>query len=644
MTPGKVTFADRYTLLSKVGSGGMAEVYRARDDLLGREVAVKVLSERFSTDGSFIQRFRREAQSAANLSHPNIVSLYDFGSDKGTYYIVMELIEGHSLDELIKREGPLQPERAAEIVADVASALDRAHTANVVHRDIKPSNIMITKRGQIKVTDFGIARAMTSVDGEQTMTQAGMVIGTASYLSPEQAQGQPVDARSDVYSLGCVLFEALTAQPPFTGDTPLSIAYKHVREHPPAPSELNPDVPEGLDAITLKALAKNPDNRYTSAEEMREDLTRFLDGAEVHATPLLGATTQIAPVDEGTRVIRRTERDLDEPTRGGGWYILAALGILVLFAVLAWLFLSGALGGEEVEVPKLVGKTEDRARAALDDLNLDVEVVRAANEAPVDEVVDQDPKAGEMISEGDTVILTISSGPERVTVPDVVGFPLDEAKATLKREGLKAGPITREASEDVEEGEVIRQFPSADSEVTTGTKIELVVSSGPQLTVPSVIGLTQEEAEATLADSGLESTVITAVSDEEAGEVIAQDPDAGSPVEEGDVVTITVSEGPQEQPMPDVRGMEADEAQAILENEYGLVVTQTEGACAEPPGYVCDQDPPPDEPVAEGDSATLFVQPGDALIDPKGDPGGVGVAILFGGAGAIARMLRRRRP
>ncbi len=335
--------------------------------MLGRDVAVKVLNEKLSSDRSFVERFRREAQAAAGLSHPNIVSLYDYGSDGGANFIVMEMIDGRGLEAIIAGEGPLLPERAAEIASDVARALERAHTTGLVHRDIKPSNIMITSYGQTKVTDFGIARAIG--DGDQTMTQTGMVIGTASYLSPEQAQGNPVDARSDVYALGCVLFEMLTGAPPFTGDTPLSIAYKHVREEPRKPSTINPDVPDALDAITMKSLAKNPDNRYQTAREMREDLQRFVAGEQVHATPLLAGTTTVAPPATGTQVIRREEEWIDdEPEKKrAGVYVAVALLILGVFALLAYLLANNLLGEDEpavtkVRVPDVVDKDQDEAR------------------------------------------------------------------------------------------------------------------------------------------------------------------------------------------------------------------------------------------------------------------------------------------
>ncbi|HEX2295501.1 MAG TPA: Stk1 family PASTA domain-containing Ser/Thr kinase, partial [Actinomycetota bacterium] len=379
------TYGGRYAVLEPVGSGGMAEVYRARDELLGRDVAVKVLSDRLSRDRSFVERFRREAQSAANLNHPNVVSLYDYGADDGAYYIVMEYIEGKSLGDIVGESGALLPERAAEIASDVAAALERAHSSGLVHRDIKPTNIMITSSGQTKVTDFGIARALGQSTEQTQMTQTGMVIGTAAYLSPEQAQGNPVDARSDVYSLGCVLYEMLTGRPPFTGDAPLAIAYKHVREDAVPPSTVNPDVPRELDAVTLKALAKNPDNRYASAHEMREDLQRFLGGQKVHATPLMATQTAVAtPVSSGTQVIERSETEYEPPPepRRGGWYVLAALLILALFGLGAWLLANNFLGGEEVNVPNVVGLSEEDAVDRLENRGFEVDVEERPSQKP----------------------------------------------------------------------------------------------------------------------------------------------------------------------------------------------------------------------------------------------------------------------
>ena len=626
------TYGGRYAVIERVGVGGMAEVYRARDELLGREVAVKVLSERLSTDRSFVERFRREAQAAANLSHPNIVSLYDYGSDNGDYYIVMEFIDGRGLDEIIRAEGPLMPERAGEIAADVARALERAHGQGLVHRDVKPNNIMITSYGQTKVTDFGIVRALGG-DSEATMTQTGMVIGTAAYLSPEQAQGAPVDARSDVYSLGCVLYESLTGQPPFTGDTPLSIAYKHVREHAEPPSSVNPDVPESLDAITMKALAKNPANRYSSAKEMREDLERFAAGQKVSATPLLAGTTAVAPAAGGTQVLSREElayEDEEEPERKrAAAYVIAALVILGLFALLAWLVASNMFG-EQVRVPKVIGLEEDEAVDKLAERGFEAEVETRPSKKDEGIVVDQDPTQGEEADEGSTVTIFVSSGPRQVEIPDLTGMTREEAKDELEAEGLELGEVTPEVNEDVEEGTVFDQDPGPGEEADTGAEVAITISAPPEnVIVPTVIGQTQDSAENEITAAGLGVDVTTAPSDQAAGIVIAQDPEGGAELPPGDVVTITVSEGPEEREMPDVRGQDANEAQAFLESDYGLVVEQVEQPCADaiPPGAVCEQDPAPGEPVSEGDSSTLFVQPGDAALPVDGFLAALGLAL-----------------
>ena len=613
MTADGRTYGGRYAIIERVGTGGMAEVYRARDELLGREVAVKVLSERFSRDRSFVERFRREAQAAANLNHPNIVSLFDYGSDDGTYFIVMEFIDGSSLSDIVHREGALMPERAAEIASDVAKALERAHAQGLVHRDIKSGNIMITRTGQTKVTDFGIARAVGR-DGEQTMTQTGMVIGTAAYLSPEQAQGNPVDGRSDVYSLGVVLFEMLTGRTPFSGDSALSIAYKHVREDARPPSELNRDVSPQLDAITLKALAKNPDNRYSTAAEMSEDLQRFMHGQKVQATPLLGDRTAVMGRGTGTQVLPPTEVGPPEaPPRRAGWYVVIAILALALIGLLVWLLADNLFGGAEVRVPDVVGMTERQARNELDAVGLRTEVEDRRSRRPVGEVLEQDPEADSVAREGDTVTITVSGGPRQVDVPPLVGQTQEEAESILEDARLQLGEVTEEPSDEVEEGLVIRQSPEAGQQVDARSSVDIVVSAGPEsVTVPPVVGLSEEDARAALDAAGLEVDVIRDSADEPAGEVIAQDPSAGTEVASGDTVTITVSEGPEGEPMPNVVGQDAEDAEDLLEDEFGLNVNreaETE-PCAQPPGTVCRQDPDPGTPVSEGDTVTILVQGG----------------------------------
>jgi len=628
------TYGGRYEVIERVGVGGMAEVYRARDELLGREVAVKVLSERLSTDRSFVERFRREAQAAANLNHPNIVSLYDYGSDDATNFIVMEYIDGRSLAEVIAQEAPLLPERAAEIASDVAKALERAHNAGLVHRDIKPNNIMMTSTGQTKVTDFGIVRALGG-DTEQQMTQTGMVIGTAAYLSPEQAQGNPVDARSDVYSLGCVLYEMLTGTPPFSGDTPLAVAYKHVREAPEVPSSLNPDVPGDLDAVVMKALAKHPDNRYASATEMGEDLARFASGETVHATPLLGETMVATAAGGGTQVIRRTDvfagDDAEEEARRSraGWYVVIALLILGLFGLLAYFIANNMLGGEMIRVPDVVGMTEEEAVETLEAQGFDVETRNRPSDEPEGEVIKQDPKANKRLEEGETVTIVVSSGVEQVEVPDVEGMKLREARAAIKDTGLVVGEITPIETETADPNTVLDQDPAAGSEVDVDTEVELEVASSPVVLVPDVINQTEESAIAELERAGLEAEVNTAPSDTDEGLVIQQEPAPGTEVEPGAVVVILVSEGPEAQEMPNVIGQDANDAEAQLEGEpYQLNVTIEETLCEEavPPGEVCDQEPAPGTPVEPGDAAVLYVQEGTASV---GSPFAL-LAILFG--------------
>ncbi|MBA3304006.1 MAG: Stk1 family PASTA domain-containing Ser/Thr kinase, partial [Acidimicrobiia bacterium] len=564
--PDQKIFSGRYELDRHIARGGMADVYLARDALLDRPVALKVLFSQFATDPTFVQRFRREAQAAANLNHPNIVSVYDWGEEAGTYFIVMEYVEGRSLAQIIRDEGPLHPDRAADVTADTAAALGFAHRNGVVHRDVKPGNILINPSGTVKVADFGIARA---VSASENLTQTGTVMGTATYFSPEQARGETVDARTDVYSLGVVLYEMLTGRPPFSGDNPVSVAYKHVQETPRAPRQLNPDIPVALEAVTLKAMAKDPDARYATAEELRADLRRFRSSQPVTAPTVaavtaqppteatqavgssLGATTAV-PVDRGTRVVRQVEDtyprdDAPRERRSSAGFTLALLSLLGVLAVLLFLFSrSLGLGGggttEDVEVPSVISLPAAEASRLLDERGLDAEITEEPNEqVPAGVVFAQDPAAGVNVREGATVQLRVSAGAPPVTVPSVVGLNLADAVSELEGRGLVVDVRPTE-SEDRPEGEVLSQEPDAGEEVESGSTVVLEASSGPPLVpVPDVVGLTSNQAGVELGRAGFEVSFQEEASTEPQGQVLRTDPPADTELATGEEVRVFTS-------------------------------------------------------------------------------------------------------
>ncbi|MDP8956978.1 MAG: Stk1 family PASTA domain-containing Ser/Thr kinase, partial [Actinomycetota bacterium] len=432
--------ADRYEISSPLGHGGMAEVYLGTDRVLGRQVAIKVLGGHFADDESFVARFRREAQSAAALNHPNVVSVFDTGSDNGTHFIVMEYIQGRTLADVIKDDAPLLPERAVEITESVAVALGFAHREGIIHRDVKPGNIMLTPSGDVKVMDFGIARAVSS----DSLTQTATVLGTATYFSPEQAQGAPVDARSDIYSVGCVLYEMLTAHPPFSADSPVTVAYKHVREDPVPPSRLNADVPVSLDAIVMKCLAKNPQNRYQSAAELQQDLERFRAGATVQATPVM-PVEPTAVVDRATRATTvlpaDTTPEMKKPRR---WIAVVVLLFILGLLGVALFFLARSLTSTQLRtVPDVRGRTEAVAREILEADNFNVgDITRRASDEPEGTVLDYNPKRAEQDA---FINLVVSGGPRRVRVPNVVCERRDDAIRILQNAGFQVTPAgTRE--------------------------------------------------------------------------------------------------------------------------------------------------------------------------------------------------------
>lgn len=627
-------YNGRYELQRRVARGGMAEVFLARDLQLNRPVALKVLFPEFATDPSFVERFRREAQAAANLSHPNIVSVFDWGEEAGTYFIVMEFVEGRSLAQMISDDGPLRPDRAAEIAADTAGALGFAHHHGVVHRDVKPGNILINPSGTVKVTDFGIARAVSTVGN---LTQTGTVMGTATYFSPEQARGEQVDPRSDVYSLGVVLYEMLTGRPPFSGDNPVSVAYKHVQETPEPPRRRNPDIPAALEAVTLKAMAKSADDRYASAEGLQVDLGRFrADQPVTAAIAMAGAPTTVAatyaaggaattavPRTEGTRAVPRVDDtywDDESPPSGqksSTPFVVVLLLLLALLAALLFLFAEnlGIGGGDAavlVETPRVVDLPAAEASRVIADAGLDPQLTEEANnDVPAGTVFAQDPAPGVNVEEGTPVELRVSAGAPPVIVPPVVGRNLDDAVNQLRGLGL-AFEVQPVESRTVPEGEVISQTPEDGEEVPVGTVVVLEASSGPpEQPVPGVAGDSANDAGVRLARAGFEVTFSDEPSDDvEEDMVIRTEPPEGAMLEEGQTVTVVVSSGPSSLPVPGVVGDSGADATAALQ-DAGFRVTRSSQIVTDPDqdGVVVSQNPAADARAAP--NATVNISVGD---------------------------------
>lgn len=559
---------DRYEIGEVIGRGGMAEVHEGRDLRLGRRVAIKILRPDLATDPTFQARFRREAQSAASLNHPNIVSVYDTGQDtlqpEGDNgepavvvpYIVMEYVDGMTLRQLLASGRRLLPERALEIAAGILSALDYAHRHGIVHRDIKPANVMLTRTGDVKVMDFGIARAIN--DSGSTMTSASAVMGTAQYLSPEQARGEIVDARSDLYSTGVVLFELLTGRPPFTGDSAVAIAYQHVSEMPATPSQIDPGVTPEVDAVVLRALAKRADDRYQSASDFRADVERAIAGSPVTAavpTIVADQTTMMAPLDAsgaGNTVPVGSTRTRSKNS-GLFWVLsLIAVAAAIIGAIAIGRFLIGTEGGTVVTVPNLDGLTIEQAQETLAEFELRLGAqTPEISERPAGTIIAQQPAPGEALEQGQAVNVTISTGREQSTVPQLVGLTsLDDVRIALSDFGLTLGAIVEEDSNQPA-GYVLSQDPGEGTQVPAGSAVNIVVSSG-LVEVPLVTGATEAQARSDLAQAGFEVQVVQQESLLDApGTVLAQSPQPGTQMERGALVTITVAiAAPTPTPVP----------------------------------------------------------------------------------------------
>ncbi|MFJ2828712.1 Stk1 family PASTA domain-containing Ser/Thr kinase [Streptomyces sp. NPDC087263] len=626
----------RYELSHVLGRGGMAEVYLAHDTRLGRTVAVKTLRADLARDPSFQARFRREAQSAASLNHPAIVAVYDTGEDyiDGTSipYIVMEYVDGSTLRELLHSGRRLLPERTLEMTIGILQALEYSHRAGIVHRDIKPANVMLTRNGQVKVMDFGIARAMG--DSGMTMTQTSAVIGTAQYLSPEQAKGEQVDARSDLYSTGCLLYELLTVRPPFIGDSPVAVAYQHVREEPQPPSVFDPEITPEMDAIVLKALVKDPDYRYQSADEMRADIEACLDGQPVAATAAMGsvgyggygadqattalhsadATSMLPPMnpDDGSygyddRPDRRRQKKSNTST-----ILLVVAGVLVLVGAILigkWVFSGDGATNSAFAAPNFVGQTSDDAKKMATNSDLVAATTeKTCEDQPKGNICSQDPKAGVDVNKGDTVNLVVSTGAPKVTVPSVLGDSLDDARSELEGDDyqFEVKTKTQESSEDPDT--VLDQDPKLGAEVEKGSTITLTVAiAKKQSTVPDVLNKSCDEAKAQMTANNLVGNCTDVETDDpnQVGKVIQTSPQGGSSVDPGSNVQIQIGKAKSQTGVPNVVTQTVQQARQTLQQAGFDDIQFADGSNDSDDAIVTGQNPPANTGVDDPGNTTI---------------------------------------
>jgi beta-lactam-binding protein with PASTA domain/tRNA A-37 threonylcarbamoyl transferase component Bud32 len=589
---------DRYTLVAKIGSGGMADVWAADDSMLGRRVALKFMHERFAQDASFVERFKREAQAAAGLQHPNVVSVYDRGEWEGRPWIAMEYVEGASLSDLIKRG--LSVGEAVEIVRQVLAGARFAHGRGIVHRDLKPGNVIVDPEGRARVLDWGIARG-----GGSEITATGSVLGTAQYLSPEQAQGLEVTAASDIYSIGVILYEALTGRVPFEAETPVAVALKQVSEQPRPPSQVNPNVPPALDTICLRALAKEPGQRFASADEF----LRALDAAEADPSGAALAPAPV-PVPPPTAVPQRR------------WLSRRRVAVLAAILLLAGAGAAFALTRpERVTVPAVIEKPRSEAESLLRNRGFEVSVATAEFCAAPNTVTDQNPPAGTEVDEGSRVTITVSLGFD-VAVPQTRGMEVAEATRRLQQEDLIVDARER-PSKGVRPGRVIGTEPPAGTQVECQSDVTLLVSKGPTLvTLPDVLGEQEETARAELERLGFIVDVDPEDSDEPEGTVIGEDPGGGSELRKGERITLIVSTGAGSVIVPDVVGQPEETAIDTLAGRGALNIQVIEQETDEESddGRVLEQAPSPGTRIRAGDQVTIFVgefvPPDDIEVQP----------------------------